>query len=71
MRNKSQATCDYHIHRIPREYLPNIIRGQSQAARGGMISIDGLTYCVWYTLIELCALGKFVQSFGILPKLEN
>ena len=34
-----------------------VICGQSQAAAGGMISIEGSTI-VWYTLIELCALGK-------------
>ena len=40
------------------------------AATGVMISIDGLTI-VWYTLIELCALGKFVHSLGIWPKLKK
>ena len=43
MRNESQTTCDYHIHRIPHEYQPNIICGQSQAAAGEIISIEGLT----------------------------
>ena len=32
MRNESQTTCDYHFH-----------HGQSRAAAGGMISIEGLT----------------------------
>ena len=40
------------------------------AATGVMISIDGLSI-VWYTLIELCALGKFVHRLGIWPKLKK
>ena len=67
MRNESQTTCicDYHIHRIPHEYKPNIICGQSQAAAGEMILIEGLTI-VWYTMIELRALGKFLHSCVII-----
>ena len=46
------------------------ICGQSQAAAGEMISIEGLTI-VWYTLTELRALDKFLHICGIKPKFES
>ena len=37
----------HYIHRNPHE--TNIIFGQSQAATGGMIAIEGLTNCLIHT----------------------
>ena len=46
MRNRRQTTCDYHIHCIPNEYLPDI----GMAKWGCHMWNDFDRGIVWYTL---------------------